>query len=165
MQWVKQVQRKHKESEIRMRSVLFTDGQKWLCFCRRVCCNHSFSFTELRRQNLRFNFLLVREPFYYYMYSQFMLTIFRKIYRLLQPTYLATSSQRGLSSVSSLSLVNFCRKIQEISFHSPKAFLPKLQTTSAPSCFELCRGGREPMKPVFLASRLHLRFRFPSSYV
>ena len=99
------------------------------------------------------------------MYSQFMLTIFRKIYRLLQPTYLATSSQRGLSLVSSLSLVNFCRKIQEISFHSPKVFLPKLQTTSAPSCFELRRGGREPMKPVFFASRLHLRFRFSSSYV
>ena len=57
------------------------------------------------------------------MYSQFMLTIFRKIYRLLQPTYLATSSRRGLSLVSSLSLVNFCRKIQEISFHSPKVFL------------------------------------------
>ena len=68
MQRVKQVQRKHKESEIRMRSVLFIDGQKWLCFCRRVCCNHSFSFKELRRQNVRFNFLLVREPFYYYIH-------------------------------------------------------------------------------------------------
>ena len=57
MQRVKQVQRKHKESEIRKRSLLFIDGQKWSSFCRRVCCYHSFSFTELRRQNLRFNFL------------------------------------------------------------------------------------------------------------
>ena len=56
------------------------------------------------------------------MYSQFMLTIFRKIYRLLQPTYLATSSQRGLSLVSSLSLVNFCRKIQEFPFTLRKLF-------------------------------------------
>ena len=52
------------------------------------------------------------------MYSQFMFTVFHKIYRLLRPTYQATSFQGGLSLVSSLSLVNFCREIQEISFHS-----------------------------------------------
>ena len=78
------------------------------------------------------------------MYSQCLFTVFCKIYRLLRSTYLATSFQGGLSLVSSLSLVNFCREIQEISLHSPKVFLPKLQT-SAPSCFELCRGGKEPM--------------------
>ena len=82
-------------------------------------------------------------------YSQFMFTIVCKIYRLLRPTYLATSFQEGVSLVSSLSLVNFCREIQEISCHSPKVFLPKLRTTSAPSSFELCRGGKEPMEPVF----------------
>ena len=167
MQRVKQVQRKRKESEIRKRSVFFTDGQKWLSFCRLL---QSFVFVY-RAQKREFTLKLFIDWFGSYfiaalMYSQFMFTISRKIYRLLQPTYQATSFQGGLTLVSSFkSLVNFCREIQEISFHSPKVFLPKLQTTSAPSCFELCRVGKEPMEPVFCVLRLHLRLRFPDSHV
>ena len=113
----------------------------------------SFIFVY-RAQKTKFTLLLFTDWFGGHfiitsMYSQFMFTIVCKIYRLLRPTYLATSFQEGVSLVSSLSLVNVCREIQEISCHSPKVFIPKLRTTSAPSSFELCGGGKEPMEPVF----------------
>ena len=103
MQRVKQVQGKRKESEIRKRSVFFTDGQKWLSFC---CLLQSFVFVY-RAQKREFTLKLFTDWFGSYfiaalMYSQFMFTISRKIYRLLQPTYLATSFQGWLNLVSSL---------------------------------------------------------------